>query len=168
MVTVLSFLIGTKKPTLTVYGTRGGNDWPERLQHMAPSRWHFRLRKSWASLSARATCTSHRDEFQARSWKKRSNAKAILISYNQTSENWGPETRFLLEAIIKALIFKSSRYSIMRTHNRLHPIPDYQPDSSLLDYLIFHTWIHNYLMEYLTAIRPQIKADYRVISFFSQ
>ena len=37
---------------------------------MAPSRSHFRLRKSWASLSARATCTSHRDEFQARSWKK--------------------------------------------------------------------------------------------------
>ena len=42
---------------------------PERLQHMALSRSHFRLRKSWASLSARATCTSHPDEFQVRNWK---------------------------------------------------------------------------------------------------
>ena len=84
----------------------------------------------------------------------------------QTSANRGPNSRFDLEAIIKALISKSSQCSILKTHNRLHPIPNSQPDSSLPDYLIFHTCIHNYL----TVLPPfwsnckLIQANYELFS----
>ena len=49
----------------------------------------------------------------------------------QTSANWGPDSWFVLEAIIKALIPKSSRCLILKTHNHLHLIPNSQPDLSL-------------------------------------
>ena len=52
-----------------------------------------------------------------------------------TSANWGPDSRFILKAIIKALISKLSRSSILKTPNRLHPIHNFQPDSSLSNYL---------------------------------
>ena len=64
---------------------------------------------------------------------------------DQTSVNLGPDSRFVLETFIKALISKSSRCSILKTHNHLQLIPDSQPDSSLPDSLIFHTSIHDYL-----------------------
>ena len=63
---------------------------------------------------------------------------------NQTSVNWGPDSRFVLKAIIKALISKSSRSSKLKTPNRLHPIHDFQPNLSLPEYLNFHTCLHDY------------------------
>ena len=56
--------------------------------------------------------------------------------WHQTLANRGPDSRFVLKAIIKALISKSSRCSILKTHNSLYLIPDSQPDSSLPNYLI--------------------------------
>ena len=44
-------------------------------------------------------------------------------------------TWFVLEAIIQALICKSSWSSILKTPNHLHPIHHFQPDSSLPEYL---------------------------------
>ena len=43
-----------------------------------------------------------------------------VLKLVQTSGIRGPDSRFVLEAIIKALIFKSSRSSIMKTPNCLH------------------------------------------------
>ena len=51
----------------------------------------------------------------------------------------GSDSRFVLEVIIKALISKSSQSSILKTPNRLHPIHDFPPESSLSEYLNFHT-----------------------------
>ena len=48
----------------------------------------------------------------------------------KTSAIRGPDSRFVLKAIIKALISKSSRSSIMKTLNRVHPIHNNQPDLS--------------------------------------
>ena len=63
----------------------------------------------------------------------------LFMWSKQALANRSPDSRFVLEAIIKALISKSSRCSILKTHNRLYLIPDSQPDSSLPDYLIFPT-----------------------------
>ena len=49
------------------------------------------------------------------------------IYYNQTLANWGPDSRFVLEAIFKALISKSSRSSIFNTPYGLHPITNSKP-----------------------------------------
>ena len=46
----------------------------------------------------------------------------------------------------KALISKSSRSSILKTPNRLHPIHDFPPESSLSEYLNFHTCLQDYLL----------------------
>ena len=59
--------------------------------------------------------------------------------------NFG-ESRSQLEAIIKALISKLSRSSILKTPNCLHPIHNFQPDSSLSKYLNFHMCLHDYLL----------------------
>ena len=53
----------------------------------------------------------------------------------QTSANLDPDSRFILSAIIKALISKSSPSSILKTPNRLHPIHNFQPYLSLSEYL---------------------------------
>ena len=42
--------------------------------------------------------------------------------WKQTLANWGPNSRFDLEAIFKPLIPKSSRSSIMITMNRVHDL----------------------------------------------
>ena len=68
-----------------------------------------------------------------------------LTDTKPTLANQGPDSKFVLGAIIKALISKLSRCSLLKNHNRLHPIPNSHADSSLPDYLIFHTCIHNYL-----------------------
>ena len=60
---------------------------------------------------------------------KTSNVKQILA-------NWGPNSRFAPEAIIRALISKLSRCSILKTRNHLNPIHDSQPNWSLPDYQI--------------------------------
>ena len=64
----------------------------------------------------------------------------------QTLVNRGFGSRFILEGIIKALITKSSRSLIMTTLNRVRSILYSQPDSSLSDYLNFHTCLHKYLL----------------------
>ena len=64
----------------------------------------------------------------------------------QTSGNWGPDLSVILEVIIKAPISKLSRSSILKTPNHLHPIHDFQPDTSLSEYLNFHTCLHDYLL----------------------
>ena len=48
----------------------------------------------------------------------------------QTLAKRVPSSRFVLKAIITALISKSSQSLIMKTPNRVHPIHDFQPDSS--------------------------------------
>ena len=85
---------------------------------------------------------------------------------------------------------KLSWCSIFKTHNRLHPISDSQPDSSLPDYLnliniraclmksgkceaqivkadygcvYLNIWILEYLTDIRRGIWPRIKADYQVI-----
>ena len=75
--------------------------------------------------------------------------KYVIIdrtAFKQTSTNLDPKLRFILEAIIKALISKSSRSSIMITLNRVHSNHDSHPDSNLSDYLNFHTCLHKYLL----------------------
>ena len=52
-----------------------------------------------------------------------------------TSANRGSHSRFVLEAIVKALISKLSRSPILKTPNRLHLIHNFQPNLSLLEYL---------------------------------
>ena len=47
------------------------------------------------------------------------------LSQDQTSTNRGPDSRFILEAVIKALISKSSWSSIMKTPNHVHLIHDF-------------------------------------------
>ena len=64
----------------------------------------------------------------------------------QTSANRGPHSRFVLGVIIKALIFMSSRNSILKIPNCLRPIHDFQPDSSLPNYLNFHMCLHVYVL----------------------
>ena len=70
----------------------------------------------------------------------------ILNNLDQTLANRGRDSRFVLEAIIKALISKSSRSLILKTPNCLHTIRYFQPDSSLSEYLNFHMCLHNYLI----------------------
>ena len=75
----------------------------------------------------------------------------------------GQDSRFVLQGIIKALISKSSRSLIWKTPNSLQPIHDFQPNSSLPEYLNFHTCLHDsdygcvnlntQILEYLTTIR---------------
>ena len=66
----------------------------------------------------------------------------------QTSVNQGPHSRFVLEAIIKALISsKSSWSSILKTLYDLHPIHDFQLvcPSTLIVHLV-HLGKIGYLM----------------------
>ena len=46
----------------------------------------------------------------------------------KTAANRRPDLRFVLKAIIKALISRSSRSTILKTPNHLHPIHNFQPD----------------------------------------
>ena len=50
----------------------------------------------------------------------------------QTLANWGLDSRFVLKAIIKALISKSSRSSILKTPNCLHSTPKCSTPNSQL------------------------------------
>ena len=99
----------------------------------------------------------------------------VFEHWVQTSANRGLDSRFILEAIIKALISKSSRCSILKTHNYLCPIPDSQPDSSLPNNLIVqeHVWDQLFTVDTIwnigetgdmhTQLLNREKANYRVI-----
>ena len=65
---------------------------------------------------------------------------------------WAPapnfgESRFVLEAIFKPLISKSSRSSKMITLNCVHPNHYFQPDWREPEYPNFQTCLHDYLLE---------------------
>ena len=72
-----------------------------------------------------------------------------ILSTVQTLANWGPNSRFILEAIIKALIFKS----ILITLNGVHSNHNSQPDSNLSDYLNFLTCLQKYLCKHLFGLK---------------
>ena len=59
----------------------------------------------------------------------------VLKHWFQTLEYQGPNSRFVLKAIIKALISKLSRSSILITLNNVHSNNDSQPNLNLSDYL---------------------------------
>ena len=48
-----------------------------------------------------------------------------LFTAKQTSVNQGLNSRFVLKAIMKALISKSSQSAIMKNPNHVHPIHEY-------------------------------------------
>ena len=106
----------------------------------------FSLDKPWKCFTFQKIWGT--SDFKSKSQKKN---YVLSCSLFQTSANQGPNMRFILGAIIKALISKLSQSSIMITLNCVHLNHDFQPNSNLSDYLNFHTYSCEHL--FLTAIR---------------
>ena len=60
-------------------------------------------------------------------------SKTTLLPTHQFSVNWGPNSRFVIEAISKSLV-PFSRSLILKTQNRGYMSPDFEPDSNLTKY----------------------------------
>ena len=75
----------------------------------------------------------------------------------QTSANQDPNSRFVLEANIKALISNSSWSSILKISNCLHPIHDFQPTRICPNTLIpTSAYTISYLNKHLFALNASL------------
>ena len=84
----------------------------------------------------------------------------VLKHWFQTLAYQGPNSRFVLKAIIKALISKSSQNSMLITLNHVHTNNDSQPNLNQSDYLNFHTCLHEY-SRMLNEIRQTRSTNYK-------
>ena len=85
-----------------------------------------------------------------------SNMTSQVFHRDQTWGNRGLDSRFVLEANIKAPISKSRGNSLLNTPNCPHPITDFQPALILTDYLKY--------IDRVPSFHYQLKANLKLFN----